>query len=226
VVDINGPWIQAMKLMREKYAIHGFPREQMWKLLALSFEKLKECVVATQLKYIAWWRDFLPRLRVFCVSEERDNLLMWAHYSKDHTGVVFEFNVLPEQDNSLCVAKKVEYLPRPPVFFTESDWVESILGLRRLDTEVLYWRYAYIKSDNWAYEREWRVWDLLEDEAEELYSDYSLIPREIAAVYLGCRIQESDKVRIISLVTEQYPGVPLLKASKSNSEFKLDFHEI
>ena len=224
--DNDDPWIQAIKLMREKYATHGFAREEMWRLLAPSLKRLKETVIETQVKYIERWKEFLPKLRVFSVSEDGDNLLMWSHYSKDHTGVVFKFNVLPDRDNALCVAQKVNYQPSPPVFFTESEWVESMLGLKPLDTEGLYWRYAYIKSDKWAYEKEWRVWDLLPDRMEELYSDYPLIPEEIAAVYLGCRIPESDKKEIVSLISEKYPRATLFQASKSKSEFRLDFNEI
>ncbi len=224
--DDSDPWIQAIKLMRENYDIDGFPREQIWNLIAPSLKRLNQEVIATQINYTKRWKEFLPRLRVFSVSEDRDNLLMWSHYSKDHTGVVLQFNVLPERDNPLCAAQKVIYQPSPPAFFSESEWIESMLGLSTLDTEGLYWRYAYIKSDKWAYEKEWRVWDLLPDPVEQLYSDYPLIPEEVAAVYFGCRIHESDKKEIISLLSANYPRAALFQASKSKFEFGLVFDEM
>lgn len=183
--------------MRKKYPIHGFPKDQMWELLAPSLEKLEQSVIATQVKYVERWTEFLPRLRVFSVSEDRDNLLMWSHYALAHTGVVLEFKVLPDQDNSLCVARNVIYERSPPAFFTESEWVESILGIRALDTADLYWRYAYIKSDNWAYEKEWRVWDLLPDREEKLYSDYALIPGEVGASTLVAESRSVTKWKLL-----------------------------
>ena len=85
-----------------------------------------------------WWEDFLPRLRVFSVSETNDNLLMWAHYAKDHTGVVFEFRVLAEQDNPLCIAKPILYSTYPLPLFSEAEYIEHIVSERGLD-EKKWW---------------------------------------------------------------------------------------
>jgi len=44
--------------------------------------------------------------KIFCVSENNDNLLMWAHYADEHKGAVIKLKCLPEKDNLLCAAEK------------------------------------------------------------------------------------------------------------------------
>ena len=76
----------------------------------------------------------LPKLRVFCVSEVNDNILMWSHYAQYHRGVCIRLRVMPEVDNALCAAKKVIYTESPPsiprVFENLSldDWIDLFLG--------------------------------------------------------------------------------------------------
>jgi hypothetical protein len=200
-----------------------FPRERARSLLRPVLATLSNAAVVFQQQYQrAWWTEFLPRLRVFSVSEVRDNLLMWSHYSKEHTGVVFEFRVMPEQDNPLCAARPVQYRAVPPPFFTEREWLDEFFGLRDLPATDLYFRYAYVKSDVWAYEKEWRVWDLLPQVEDKLYSSYPLRQDEVAAVYFGCRIAPDIKAQILRLMSA-HPNAVAFQARKASDEFKLRF---
>ncbi len=171
-----------------------------------------------------WWRDFLPRLRVFSVSEEKDNLLMWAHYAKDHTGVVFEFRVLAEQDNPLCVAKPIRYCATPPPLFSETKEINTHLSLLgEVDENTLMVDYAYIKSDIWAYEKEWRVWTLMDEAGDKLHSEYPLYPNEIGAVYFGCRIDFDVRSNVIHLLSG-HPNAMAFQARKAFDKFRLEFN--
>jgi hypothetical protein len=60
------------------------------------------------------WKKIARASKVFCVAEEYDNLLMWAHYARDHTGAVIKFECLRELDTPLCIARKVSYVVTPP----------------------------------------------------------------------------------------------------------------
>jgi Protein of unknown function (DUF2971) len=182
------PFGQAILAMWEKKATHGFPRERMRELFRPELVLLKERTAELQTQYQnKWWDDFLPRLRIFSVSEDKDNLLMWAHYAKDHTGVVFEFRVLAEQDNPLCVAQPVQYRRIPPPLFTEEQLIDGIVNASPIEPDAALLQYAYIKSDVWAYEKEWRVWDLVHDARPSLYSDYPLYSNEIGGIYGAVR---------------------------------------
>ena len=56
-----------------------------------------------------WWYRLSKASRILCLAEDRENLLMWAHYAKDHTGIVIKFKCLPELDTPLIAARKVDY---------------------------------------------------------------------------------------------------------------------
>jgi Protein of unknown function (DUF2971) len=221
------PFGELVTRMWEMKATHGFPRGKLREIARPLLVLLKEKTIDFQQQYQqTWWNEFLPRLRVFCVSEVKDNLLMWSHYSNEHTGVVFEFRVLPEQDNPLCAAKSVQYCNVPPAFFSEGEWLDDFFGVRELDTTNFYFRYAYVKSEIWAYEKEWRVWDLKASaEQGNLCSSYPLRPNEIGAVYLGCRINPAIRATIMRLLSI-HPNAKAFQARKAPDAFRLDFDPI
>jgi hypothetical protein len=222
-VSQTDPFGHAILLMWEKKATHGFPRERMRALLRPQLILLKEQAVDLATQYQnKWWNDFLPRLRVFSVSEDNCNLLMWSHYAQDHTGVVFEFRVLPEQDNALCIAKPIRYRKTPPSLFTEKELLDGIGGKITEPNEALF-QYAIIKSDIWAYEKEWRVWDLCPMVQPSLWSYYPVLPDEIGAVYLGCRIDSGMKAEIVRLLSN-YPKARIYRATKAVDEYKINFN--
>ena len=226
-VSEDGPLGKAIILMWEKKAAHGFPREHIREMFGPELGRLKEQVIQLQTQFQhTWWNDFLPRLRVFSVSEEKDNLLMWAHYAENHTGVVFELLNLPEEDNCLCAAEPVLYCNTPPSFFTEEQWLNDILSVQRLAPEELYFQYAYVKSALWAYEKEWRVWDLLPNLQQMLYSDYTLQLKEVGAVYFGCRVASELKAKMMSLLSAKFPDAKLFQARKVSDIFELEFEAI
>lgn len=226
LVDTEDPWGKLVLLVCEKYPTHGFPRERWEQMTALSFAHLVREIRITQQKYQEHWKTLLPGIRVFCVSEERDNLLMWAHYAKDHTGVVFEFRSLPDEDNSLSVAQPVVYVDRPAPFFTETEWVEDILSIRRMNERELYKRYAYIKSDHWRYEREWRVWYPLIPAPDSLHFDCPVRPSEFAGVYIGCRAEPNFAIEMIELTRNAFPHARIRRARKNQTAYTLEYDEI
>ena len=218
---------EAITIMWENKSTHGFPREDIWNLVRPHLVKLKDHAIRLQSEYQnVWWNDFLPRLSVFSVAEDNDNLLMWSHYGINHAGVVFSFRVLPQDDNPLCIARPVVYRDTPPSFFTEQQWLDDIFGVRKLDHTALYFQYAYVKSSVWAHEKEWRVWDLLPQPSPTRYYDYPLWNKEVEAVYFGCNIAPESKAAIMSLLSRKYPEAKLFQARKRSDEYKLEFNAI
>jgi len=224
-VDTEDEWGKIVMKVRKYYPTHGFPRERWKAMTAEPFRWLVEQITTTQQRYQQhWWETLLPGVRVFCVSEDRDNLLMWAHYAKDHKGSVMEFWSLPDEDNPLSVARPVDYVSTPPPFFTESEWLDDLLAIRKLDSDALYHRYAYTKSRHWHYEREWRVWYPLSTGG---LHDYIPIRRsEFKAIYLGCRAESKFIKDTIELVREGFPNTRILHAIKNESTYSLEYVEL
>lgn len=225
-LDEGNAWSKAIALLKEKVEEHGYYEDDVKSITLPMLEIMKHLLEDTRQKYNEAWREFLPRLRVFSVSEKKDNILMWSHYADYHTGVVLKLDVLPEEDNPLCVAKPVIYRPTPPIFFTEREWIDDIIGAKEIDHQKLYWEYAYVKSDIWGYENEWRVWDLLPDVQSRLYSDYPVYPKELDEIYFGCRIREEDRKAIVLSAKSINPEIRFFQGIKSNDQYGLDFKEI
>jgi len=228
-LDGDDPWAQVVKAVWENYPSHGFPRKKWLEQLAKNAEKLELVKVMrqTQIDYAKDCEKRLPTLRVFCVSEERDNLLMWAHYAKDHTGIVAEVLSLPEEDNPLSVARRVTYIDSPPPFYSEEEWLDDILLQKRLDHSSLSIKYAQTKSNHWAYEKEWRVWYPSEPHNEVgLWSDMPIRPSELKAVYFGCRMEEKFEAKLVNLISDVFPNTEKYRAKKLEGKYELGHEKI
>ena len=92
---------------------------------------------------------------VLCLSEVRDSLLMWGHYTSNHHGFVIGFdsehpffNARRTERDEFGFFRKVKYTQhRPRVTLANSDsvtWFEQ-------------------KSLEWSYEKEWRVLRVLNE---------------------------------------------------------------
>ena len=106
--------------------------------------------------------------------------------------------VLPEKDNPLCAAEKIDYVPDPPSFFKVEDWIDSVIMGLDVDPGVLYHRYPLTKSDNGAYEDEWRVWAPF-GESDERYFDIPIVEGEVEAVFFGVNAEDKQVSQIIEL---------------------------
>ena len=187
-VNANEPFGKLVRFVREKYPQHDYLRDRWKQKTDRTFAWFINEIKATQRKFQQhWWTTLLPTVRVFCVSETRDNLLMWAHYAKDHTGAAFEFLSLPDEDNALSVAQPVRYVDDPPPFFTEAEWLDDITLVRQFDMLELYRRYVFYKSRHWCYEREWRVWYPRASTSTGSYDDTPIRQSELASVIIGCK---------------------------------------
>lgn len=214
-----------ISFIRDKYPTHGFPRDMYDMHIKPLLADAVKSIDQTRAEFERHWLESLARTRTFCVAEDRDNLLMWAHYAKDHKGAVLELWSLPEEDNALSVAQKVTYAKKPPSFFSEDEFLDDFCGIKRLDAPSLTKRSIHTKSDHWSYENEWRVYYPL-SEVPGLYEDLRLRQSEFKAIYFGCRADGDfvDKAR--SLLATHFPETRQLAASKSNGAFTLHFSEI
>jgi len=172
------------------------------------------------------WKSYLAGIRMYCVSEIHDDLLMWAHYAKNHTGVVLKFRCIAEKDTALCAARPVTYRDDIPLLATKDEWIADLFGVARMDLPKRFTDMAFIKSIHWSYEKEWRAVAFLTGKNDELYSTYNIWPNEIDAVYLGCRISEEDREDITRTVGATLKHVKIFEAKANCEQFALDFRQI
>lgn len=172
------------------------------------------------------WLEYVRCMRVFCVSEIHDDLLMWAHYAEQHKGVVLKLKCIPGLDTFLCAARPIIYSPTIPILATMKDFIKNLTGQLEIDYNNLYSNLAYTKSDHWDYEKEWRYVVIRPTIKNNLYDMNRLHPEEIDTIYLGCRMSKQNRDEILELLTGKLKHVKVSIASRSKTRFSLDFENI
>jgi hypothetical protein len=225
-VDKDHPIGQLALMARTRFPTHGFDKKVWLKMMGPSFnEDLIPVIKQTQHDFQNFWKDILPTVRVFCVAEERDNLLMWAHYAKDHTGVVFEFLSMPENGNALSVAQQVKYVASPPPFFNEQEWLDDFITTKPFDNMALHRRYVLHKGIDWGYEKEWRVW--FPNSTTEGHHDYLPVSEnDFPALFIGCRAEKNFTNDIIAMTRKGFPNTRIFKAMRRSDSYTLEYVEI
>lgn len=126
-------------------------------------------------------------LRVFCLTEIRDSILMWSHYADSHKGFCVEYSVRKLHP------KYVENIMK--VLYTE-DYFDGTNLVINKNPNNMYPLTLY-KSPAWSYEAEWRLvatQDMFED--DDYNADFK---NTISAVYLGANFDANKDSNDIKL---------------------------
>lgn len=165
---------------------------------------------------------------------------MWAHYAKDHTGIVIKFKCIPELDTPFVAARKVFYLCKPPVIAELNDYVKYLTGQSSniIDYRAVFFKLFLTKSAQWCYEQEWRVFIpplnmenptiKTDDKGREILFDLiPFQPQEVHSIYFGCKISDSDYGNIMECLSKKdLVHVKKYNCIQSDKEYKLEFEEV
>jgi hypothetical protein len=235
-LDATVPLVSDIQLMRKlakksrKIAEHDLIES----IKHIAMEQFHKLLTA----FTAWWSQVGKALRIFCVVEEPDNLLMWAHYVQNHTGAVIQFECLSELDNLLCAAMKVNYVTDPPVIAkTPDDYIRYLTGQpHTVNHESLFYDLYLSKSVHWQYEKEWRVFispnllnPIIPKDAygnEILFDLKSFYPQEIHSIYFGCKMTGDNRQKIETCLSGDFEHVKKYNCIRNEKKYKLEFVEI
>lgn len=175
------------------------------------------------------WQE---KFGVLSLSQMNDNITMWSHYSRDHSGFVIEFNTKYQFFNSkqkpsdpIRGLHKVKYETlRPDIKLYDAASTEEEM-IAYLAEKILL-----TKSLDWAYENELRMilplnetTRVIETESQEIHLRH-FEASAITAIYLGVNTSENSRHEIINLLSEpRYRHVQLYLASLSQTHYKIDF---
>ncbi len=104
-----------------------------------TYEKVKS---GTHIDHDRYYKDMIDSLGIVSLAEDRDNLLMWAHYGSNHYGMCLGFEW---DETGLPPAEEVIYQNRYRTLEYYSHTEDQLAAISLLQ-----------KSTDWAYEREWR----------------------------------------------------------------------
>ena len=154
------------------------------------------------------WNSIIGLLSLSSVP---DNILMWSHYSSNHTGFVVGLDT-----KSLFENYDFDYL-EPVVYQSQYP---TITGLDET-TEQFHKKFFY-KSNLWSYENEWRI-SKNHIEKRIIKLDASTINE----VIIGCCTNNKLTKEIIQFSKKHLGfGVKIFKANKDKYDFGLNLKQI
>jgi len=151
-------------------------------------------------------RLFLRTRGVSCFSETNNEILMWSHYSKSHTGFCLEFDTL---FTPFSEAREVKYKK----IFPELNSMNALVEKKDFNAEIL----LLTKYKSWQYEKEWRIFH----QKKSVLFKYP--PQALTSIYFGAKMPLAHCEIIATLIHIQSPDTIFYKADKSTSSFKLEF---
>lgn len=164
---------------------------------------------------IAMSQAISNQYRVYCLSSDPSNFLMWAHYSDSHSGVCFGFNT---RSLVFCGALEVNYREDYP----QIDLID--------DDDFAYLRDTLLtKAKSWSYEDEYRL-IAKEGESDSFMvvddSFASFEPQDLHSVIVGTSISTANIETIRELLARREHPVQLLQARPNSNKYALILEEI
>jgi len=170
-------------------------------------------------------RSKLATIKVICFSERHDCNLMWSHYAESHSGLVLEFRNVDGLDSPYKMAKPIQYSARPPQFATNEELARFISGDDAINRGLTD-RMIYTKSDEWAYETEWRIQSGDGRKPGDPIEYAGFGDRELHAVYFGCKSSQETKDSLMPVIRKHYPYSEIWQAKREMHTYALSFDRV
>ncbi len=124
------------------------------------------------------YETVLNRYRIFSLTEDNDNIVMWTHYGARFVGVCYELDM----SRYLERTKKITYS-------------QQIVKAGNREFEVCAEEALYVKSTEWSYEKEWRY---ISDKNDFIEFDKS----EILKISIGYNVP-GEKINLIEKACQE-----------------------
>ena len=148
----------------------------------------------------------------FCsLSSISNSSLMFAHYAAGHTGVCFEFHYTLEFSFGHVEAVIYEDKFSAIDLFNDPD----------CDDDCLVQAAIYQKHLDWAYEKEWRIFNL-----GEMRGVYTFDQRCLSGIIFGCKMPEKDRERARKLVQNREMKPKIYEAIMEPDGYSLEVREL
>ena len=170
------------------------------------------------------------QFRVTCLSERMDSPLMWSHYANKHYGFCLEYDFTTTMTNRrfpdllpaqlllfpVCYSKKRPLLSKA---LFDGKTTMYYISSKRLPPDFLKkLMYGLLcKSEDWAYEKEWRIFQL---------------PAEVPTmrlpkarkVFLGTNMEKTARDRIVQIAQKKH--IPVFQMFLRSDKYRFDFYQV
>jgi hypothetical protein len=163
------------------------------------------------------------KVGVLCLSEVRDSILMWGHYTDNHRGFVVGF----DSEHSFFSKRRSEQDEFG--FLRRVDYQQQRPNTVLSDTSSHVW--FQTKAEPWAYEKEWRVVRVLSEADSQIggtpfpVSLFEFPADAVMEVIVGLRSTPQTIHELRSMVSG-FPGAVLLAVSEDPDNYGLLIDEV
>ena len=121
----------------------------------------------------------------------------------------------------------MKYWRRVPRAYSRKDFIGSALGLGPIPDEAMaVLPLVLTKSEEWSYEREWRIVRVAPDQGLSLFSDLEFSARSLTRIFLGCRCTVRTLRAVERLAVGDFKHVEIHQARQSSSRYALEFERV
>jgi hypothetical protein len=165
--------------------------------------------------------DVSSEFGLICLSEVPNDILMWGHYTLDHTGFVIGFDTSHDFFSKGPSLLKIDYVNERVLMGQSTKLVDP---KRAEQIDALIRR----KSPHWAYEKEWRQLHFLQHctpvmnkktGSNDFYLNFK--PDLVRTIILGCRAAPEFEREFRDLAKTQLRNLDVGRYDMDESEFAL-----
>lgn len=146
---------------------------------------------------------------VLCLSEHRDDVVLWSHYANSHEGLCLGFRVADDQPffaRALPVTYSLEF-PRIDLINDPPD--------RQVEAFLI------TKAECWGYEYEWRLID-----HDNGYGEKPFNKKALCEIIFGAKMSDEDKSFIYECVGDRIDSVAILQSHPIHGSYALEIETI
>jgi hypothetical protein len=207
------PKIRTLLEFCKNFFPSGIPAElikELQEVVDIPSVGLGAAAAIQEMKHV--WKEMLNERRILCLSESPLITPMWNHYADEYKGIVIEFDCMDILDSAWLIAKPIKYTNELPLTYTSEGMAELLFMPDNKAMEYINTEITFMKTEEWTYEKEWRISNYARKNSAIYYSDLRFHPLEIKSVILGPRFDIREFEQIASLI-KKYPKAKLYKSS-------------
>lgn len=161
---------------------------------------------------------FINKTFITCYSEIPDSILMWSHYSKNHSGFCLEYDMMDLYDQIYIKEDLFCKKLFAPVIYDYEKHQLSAKGTTEKEFNSNIYKGLFYKTYDWVYEQEWRMIYICKEESKE---DRMLIDTvKPKSVILGCRTTQEVQNQLEDICKKH--NINLDKMELDTNKFSLN----
>ena len=160
----------------------------------------------------------IDRSFIACYSEIPDSILMWSHYSVNHTGFCLEYDMMDLYDQTFIKDDLFSMKLFAPILYDNEKHLLNVKGTTVKEFNANILKGLFYKAYDWIYEQEWRMVYICKDENQEnrMLVD-SVKPK---SVILGCKTDKYIENKLEKICKNN--NINLDKMNMDKNEFSLN----